>query len=232
MRGIQVKDATVVITGASGSSGQAIAEAFAAAGAHLVLAARDIHPLNQLVERCRAMGVRVQVVATEASDTAAALRLVSAAREFGGRIDIWVSTAGADRRVSDAPIRRLVRGVETDPTARRAEAHAVAAAFRRQRRGIFINTVFPPDTSEALRAELSGHRNIHVCDISTAFPEASGDNAAESRRVADAVLRLAHNPKPVTRLGASSSLTGVVAGLASVVLALARGTGLSPQRSA
>jgi NAD(P)-dependent dehydrogenase (short-subunit alcohol dehydrogenase family) len=72
-----------VITGASRGIGAATAEAVAAAGAHVVLAARDQQALDSVASRIKDAGGRATVVPTDVSSEAAVRRLVSTATGIG-----------------------------------------------------------------------------------------------------------------------------------------------------
>jgi NAD(P)-dependent dehydrogenase (short-subunit alcohol dehydrogenase family) len=68
-----------VVTGASRGIGAATAEAVAAAGAHVVLAARDHEALGQVADRIREAGGRATAVPTDVSEEAAVERLFAEA---------------------------------------------------------------------------------------------------------------------------------------------------------
>ena len=71
-----------VVTGASRGIGAATAEAIAAAGAHVVLAARDREALDGVAGRIRQAGGEATAVPTDVSQDAEVERLFAAA---GGR---------------------------------------------------------------------------------------------------------------------------------------------------
>lgn len=83
------KAAVVLGCSASGGTGWAIAEALAAAGARVIVAARSEAPLKILAEKIG--GIAVTCDAGKAEDIAA---LAKAATESCGRIDIAVNAAG------------------------------------------------------------------------------------------------------------------------------------------
>jgi NADP-dependent 3-hydroxy acid dehydrogenase YdfG len=83
-----------VITGASSGIGEATAEALAAEGATVVVAARREDRLNELVERIENSGGRTFAVSCDITDEAQVHDLVGRAVEGFGRIDILVNNAG------------------------------------------------------------------------------------------------------------------------------------------
>jgi NAD(P)-dependent dehydrogenase (short-subunit alcohol dehydrogenase family) len=72
-----------VVTGASRGIGAATAAAVAAAGAHVVLAARDREALEGVAGRIREAGGRATPVPTDVSDEASVARLFAAGRGVG-----------------------------------------------------------------------------------------------------------------------------------------------------
>ena len=74
-----LKGRVAVVTGASRGIGAATAEAVAAAGAHVVLAARDHEALGRVAERIRDTGGRATAVPTDVSEEAAVQRLFAEA---------------------------------------------------------------------------------------------------------------------------------------------------------
>ncbi|SAL73962.1 SDR family NAD(P)-dependent oxidoreductase [Caballeronia telluris] len=83
-----------VVTGAASGIGAAIAMAYAAAGARLVLADRDAGRLAQRAEACRALGVAVETVHADVGVEADTARIVDTCIEAFGGIDILVNNAG------------------------------------------------------------------------------------------------------------------------------------------
>ena len=83
-----------VVTGASSGIGEATAEALAAEGAAVVVAARREDRLADLVERIRGDGGRVLAAVCDVSDESQAHGLVQKAVEEFGTVDILVNNAG------------------------------------------------------------------------------------------------------------------------------------------
>jgi NAD(P)-dependent dehydrogenase (short-subunit alcohol dehydrogenase family) len=83
-----------VIAGGGGGIGSALAEAFAGAGANVVVAGRTRESLDVTMERIAAAGGEGLAVVADATDEADADRLVSEAVERFGRIDILVNAVG------------------------------------------------------------------------------------------------------------------------------------------
>jgi NADP-dependent 3-hydroxy acid dehydrogenase YdfG len=83
-----------VVTGASSGIGEATAEALAAEGATVVVAARREERLHDLVGRIEGSGGRTLVVSCDVTDEEQARDLIRRAVEEFGRIDILVNNAG------------------------------------------------------------------------------------------------------------------------------------------
>jgi len=82
-----------IVTGASSGIGLAVAEAFSRRGSPVVLGARDETRLRAAAERLGAPN-RVATVAGDIADPATGRRLVAAAVEKFGRVDVIVHSAG------------------------------------------------------------------------------------------------------------------------------------------
>lgn len=181
---------TAVITGASSGIGQATAEAFAARGWNLILAARSRDDLETVASACRAAGVQVLVMPTDVGDATAVQALAAAAQSFAGRIDLWFSNVGvgAVGRFLDVPIETHDRIIRSNLIGHMNDAHAVLPIFIGQGEGVLVNmisvggfTAAPFATSysaskfglrgftEALRPELAEHPRVHVCDVYPSF---------------------------------------------------------------
>lgn len=85
-------DKTVVITGASGGIGRAVAERFARAGARLVLHAnKNVAPLRQTFDR-----TRCEILQADFQDPAERENFTDGVLEKFSKIDAWVNAAGLD----------------------------------------------------------------------------------------------------------------------------------------
>lgn len=117
--------AVAIVTGASSGIGFAVAEAFARRGSPVVLSARDETRLRAAAERLGAPE-RIAAVAGDIGDAATGRRLVAAAVERFGRVDVIVHSAGifSSRPFTDygeedldAMFRTNLRGVVTSTQA-------------------------------------------------------------------------------------------------------------------
>jgi gluconate 5-dehydrogenase len=96
---------TVLITGASYGLGEGFAEAFAAAGADLILTARSEELLEAVAERCRERGSTVTVTSGDVSVEADVAKVVHAGIAAHGKIDVLVNNAGVSDLRGVAPER-------------------------------------------------------------------------------------------------------------------------------
>ena len=84
-----------LVAASSKGLGRAVAEELAAEGAQLVMCARGKDTLDQTADSIRkTTGVKVVAVAADVSDSAAAARVVKAAFDEFGRVDILVNNSG------------------------------------------------------------------------------------------------------------------------------------------
>jgi len=95
---------TAVVTGAGTGIGRAIAHAFGAAGASIMLAGRRLEPLETVKQEVEAAGGTAHVRPADVAVQTQAADLVKAAVEKFGRLDILVNNAG---RIYDQLILRM-----------------------------------------------------------------------------------------------------------------------------
>ncbi|VTS02449.1 SDR family oxidoreductase [Tuwongella immobilis] len=91
----RLSNQVALITGAGSGVGLAIAQAFLAEGAKLVLAGRDAAKLEKAAQSLNA-GDAVTIVPTDITDPAAVAKLVEQATAAYGKIDILVNNAGTN----------------------------------------------------------------------------------------------------------------------------------------
>lgn len=83
-----------VVTGAGSGIGEAIALAYAQAGAQLLLADIDAARADSVARRCRALGTQAETVIGDVGDESTAHRIIDRCVQAFGGIDILVNNAG------------------------------------------------------------------------------------------------------------------------------------------
>jgi NADP-dependent 3-hydroxy acid dehydrogenase YdfG len=131
----------VVITGASSGLGEATARLLSAEGAHVVLGARRADRLKSLMDELTGRGGKAIAVSTDVTQRDQVKKLVDAAVQAYGRIDVMINNAGL---MPQAPLERL----KIDEWDRMIDVnikgvlYGIAAALphmQRQKAGHFIN---------------------------------------------------------------------------------------------
>ncbi|MGE0028760.1 MAG: SDR family NAD(P)-dependent oxidoreductase [Thermoleophilia bacterium] len=92
--GVDLTGRTAVVTGASSGLGVVFAEALAAAGANVVVAARRGDRLNALADRIEASGGHALPVTCDVAEAEQVATLVEAAVDRFGSLDVVVNNAG------------------------------------------------------------------------------------------------------------------------------------------
>jgi NAD(P)-dependent dehydrogenase (short-subunit alcohol dehydrogenase family) len=95
-----MKDKVVLITGASSGIGRATAEAFAAKGAHVVVAARRKEELDTLVTSIETLGGKASAVKTDVSNAKSVEKMVAHTIEVFGQLDYAVNSAGIEGKLN------------------------------------------------------------------------------------------------------------------------------------
>lgn len=89
-----LKDQVAIITGGGRGLGRAMAQRFAAEGAHVVITARTSDELQATANEIEAGGGRVAYIAADVAREEGCETIVRAARQTFGRVDILVNNAG------------------------------------------------------------------------------------------------------------------------------------------
>jgi NAD(P)-dependent dehydrogenase (short-subunit alcohol dehydrogenase family) len=131
--------ATVLVTGAGGGLGRAIAEQFAAAGAHIVALDKDGAAVASLQAALESRGRACLALPCDVTDPDACARAVAATIERFGAIDVLVNNAGMSHRSglaqTDLTVIRRVMDVNFY-----GAVHCTKAALPRlvERRGLIV----------------------------------------------------------------------------------------------
>jgi NAD(P)-dependent dehydrogenase (short-subunit alcohol dehydrogenase family) len=89
----EFEETVIVITGAAGNLGRAVAVAFAAEGAHLALLDRNVEGIEKTIAECRGQA-SAKAFATDLIEAAAVNATIDAVLETFGRIDVLANIAG------------------------------------------------------------------------------------------------------------------------------------------
>lgn len=130
-----------IVTGGGFNIGRGIAEAFAAAGARVVVAARDEQRLQETVAAIAASGATARAIRTDVTDLAQVEALVQRTGDAFGPVDIFAAIAGGGCRYQ--PIEQLTqedwdRTFRLNVTSTFYCARAVMPTFRRRNEGAFL----------------------------------------------------------------------------------------------
>jgi NADP-dependent 3-hydroxy acid dehydrogenase YdfG len=136
-------DTVIAVTGASSGIGEATARLLATRGASLVIGARRATRLEQIADDLRANGADVIPLQVDVTSREDLDRMVQAAVDRYGRLDVLVSNAGISKLgpLADGDVDGWSAMIDVNL---RGVLNGIAAAmpvFRRQGRGHFVTTV-------------------------------------------------------------------------------------------
>ncbi|MGF1504041.1 MAG: SDR family oxidoreductase [Chloroflexi bacterium] len=224
----------VLITGGSRGIGQALAEAFAAQGASLVLAARSAEQLEHVAATCRVLHPQVETlcVPTDVGDPTQLENLIDQTIARFGRIDILVNNAGISqggRFEEDEELGRFQRQMEINLMAAVRLTQLALPHMLARNTGWIVNISsimgrfgFPfvlgyvtskhalNGFSEGLRRELY-HTDVRVLSVIAGFVETDMIAGDTSRLVRSSPLSLV-TPEQVAR----QTLNAVALGQAQI----------------
>jgi NAD(P)-dependent dehydrogenase (short-subunit alcohol dehydrogenase family) len=92
-----IRGKVAIVVGASGAFGSLAARTLAGAGAHVVLSASRIDELKKVAAECERLGAKTEIVALRPSTEENCDRIVKAAVDKFGRLDILVVASGLNK---------------------------------------------------------------------------------------------------------------------------------------
>lgn len=191
-----LKGKTVVITGASSGIGRAAAEAFALEGANVILAARGEEGLHETERILRSLDTVTLSVPTDVTKREDLENLAEKAKQFNGRIDVWINNAGvmATGKIEDMPKEALDKIIATNLTATLHASQIVLPIFKNQGDGVFMTNIsvggnipVPYGTAysaskyglkglmSALESEVSEYPGIHLVSLYPGMQRSTGN---------------------------------------------------------
>jgi gluconate 5-dehydrogenase len=138
----RLDDRRAVITGGSRGLGRVIAQAFAEAGADLVLIARDASRLEQAQRELMPLGGQVEILAGDLCDGASAEVIAARVLAEYGPVDILVNNVGGRREdvaTEEMPLETWQRYVDLNLTTAMVCTRVFGAGMLQRRWGRVIN---------------------------------------------------------------------------------------------
>lgn len=224
---MQLNGARILLTGASGGLGQALATALADAGANLLLAGRDQPRLAALAIRLAGGGRSITTLAVDLNQPGDVARLAEEAARF--RADVLINNAGINAfgLFEQQDWARVADVLETNLAAPMRLTHALLPLLRSHERAAIVNIgstfgslPFPGfATYSAAKAGMKG--------FSQALRRELADSRVEVVYVAPRAIDTPLNPPAVIALNADlgSQSDSPQAAARQVVAALAAGRG-------
>ena len=132
---------TILITGASAGIGRITCQRLAKQRPRFVLAARSVAKLEEVAAELRQAGCEVLTVPTDVSDSNGLVRLVDAAVQKFGRIDVLINNAGIEcfADFDSVPIQDIQQTIATNLTGAILLTRLVVPVMKQQGFGRIIN---------------------------------------------------------------------------------------------
>ena len=136
-----LKGKVAIVTGGNGGIGLGMARGLAAAGARVIIAARNADKSKAAVADLIGRGGEAYAIETDVADESSVARLVATIRERSGRLDILINNAGINIRkpVQELALDEWRRVLDTNLTSAFLCSKAAYPAFKAVGGGKIIN---------------------------------------------------------------------------------------------
>jgi 2-dehydro-3-deoxy-D-gluconate 5-dehydrogenase len=239
-----LKGKVAIVTGGNGGIGLGMARGLAAAGARVIIAARNADKSKAAVADLTGRGGEAYAIETDVADESSVARLVATTRERSGRLDILINNAGINIRkpVQELALDEWRRVLDTNLTSAFLCSKAAYPAFKAVGGGKIINigsmmSLFGASFAPAYGSSKGGivqlTRSMAVAwardniQVNAVLPgwidtELTQNARREVSGLHDSVLRRT----PAARWGGIDDMSGVAVFLASAASAFVTGTAI------
>ncbi|WP_025146432.1 SDR family oxidoreductase [Pedobacter jeongneungensis] len=201
-----IKGKVVAVTGASSGMGKAIAIELAKNGAKVILGARRIDKLQQIVDEIKSTGGEATCAQIDVKNSADLVRLVNTAFEQYGKLDVIVNNAGVSQlaRIDELDIKGWEEMIDVNLKGVLYGMAAAIPVFKQQQAGHIVNIISTSGIkivpmqgvyagtknairtiAEAFRQESDG--NIRITGISPGFVKTDFANNIKNQEMKTAV---------------------------------------------
>ena len=181
MKGV-LQNKVAVITGGSRGLGYAIAEAYARAGAKVIIASRTQSAVDKALRKLRENGAQAEGLACDVSD----LRQVEALAEFAvnkfGGLDIWVNNAGVSAPygpTAHIPSADFQSVIDTNITGTYNGSVTAMRYFARQKSGKLINLLGRGDKGSVTLQNAYSSSKVWVRNFTQALAKEYADSGVD-----------------------------------------------------
>ncbi len=136
-----LKGRVAVVTGGAGRLGSQMCDALAEAGAHVVVASRDLAKCQRKAEAISATHAEALAVSVDHTDRDSAAQMIAAVTQHYGRIDVLVNNAysGAAKSFEEMSTPEFEAALRGGITGTFVCSQAAAPVMKQQRSGVIIN---------------------------------------------------------------------------------------------
>jgi glucose 1-dehydrogenase len=177
-----LENKVAVVTGGTRSFGLAVAQAFARAGAKVVVCSRSPEAVAQAVRSLRELGAQAGGIACDVSDMEQVQALADYANDFFGGFDVWVNNAGISPPYGPTihvQTEAFVRTTQTNVMGTYFGSLVAMRAFLARGRGKLINILGVGDRKPQAMQNAYASSKAWVLNFTKALAEEYKDSGVE-----------------------------------------------------